>query len=892
MKTIGIYLFFMLTISPMIYAQQRQLSGSIKDTRGTVISDGDVSLKNRAGYILAFSRADQQGHYRITIPDSLAFANAYLEVRLLGYRAVQQQLETGRLVYDFILEEQPIAIDEVKIRPKPQIISIGDTLSYDVASFSRPEDRSIGDVIRRLPGITVAENGAIYYNGKAISNLYIHGDDLMDGRYSLAPKIISKDMVERVDIMQNHQPIKVLQNKVFTDDVAMNLVFKNPEKLNLGGQVMIGGGLPQLYDMATNMLAFNQKFKTLNSLQANNSGINYWGDLEQLGTPLGRSNAPISTPRTLLSVSTIGSPNIPMENYYFNRSSALNINSLYNTKNDLQLKLNTQLYLDRNHMTFYSHTAYYLPGDTIEYDEYQYNTNRPKELNLSLTATKNSEKYFLNNTLKMELADRGKQSALRINNADLDQRISERNKRFSNDFSFTPALRYSNVADFSWHISYYETPQTLSIDSGLHTQVLNDGVPYMMLGQAARIPTVYSNASISYRVQNLGPIKQRYLMGVMNEWQELSSRIGLTQLNGITNDYDQDAGNDLKWNRNRYQLQSEYSIHQERWDANLTLPLIYQTIAYRQESYQLDQHKQRLFLNPSANFRVYVNSEDYIRLSYAYQNLYGNITNVYHGAILNNYRTLTTNDQELPEQTMQSSSLYYNFQRSVTMLFSHAELSYRKIQANTIQSSILNNDIRQNILLPLKHQQNVLSAGFGVSKYIFALNTTAKFGMNWNRTRYDQFINQTRLPFDNHVHSANIGLDGRFFRQVTLRYEGTGARSRSLPKGDLSANMTNSIWRFSQGLTIGYTPIRNLDTHIEVKNFLLTQQDKNDLNYSFVNMRLRYKSVRLKTDFSLDINNLMGIENYEIVDLTSNQMSINNYTLRGRMGILRATFNL
>lgn len=57
-------------------------------------------------------------------------------------------------------------------------------------------------------------------------------------------------------------------------------------------------------------------------------------------------------------------------------------------------------------------------------------------------------------------------------------------------------------------------------------------------------------------------------------------------------------------------------------------------------------------------------------------------------------------------------------------------------------------------------------------------------------------------------------------------------------------------------------------------------------------MRLRYKSVRLRTDFSLDINNIMGIKNYEIVDLTSNQLSINNYTLRGRMGLLRATFNL
>src|SRR5690606_29824056 len=134
-------LFLMWAMTSISYGQQRQLSGTIKNTDGTAISEGDVSLKNRQGYILAFSRADQQGHYRIAVPDSLAFENGYLEVRLLGYKAVQQALENGRLVYDFVLEEQPIAIDEVRIRPRPHIISIGDTLSYDVASFSRPEDR-------------------------------------------------------------------------------------------------------------------------------------------------------------------------------------------------------------------------------------------------------------------------------------------------------------------------------------------------------------------------------------------------------------------------------------------------------------------------------------------------------------------------------------------------------------------------------------------------------------------------------------------------------------------------------------------------------------------------------------------------------------------------------
>jgi hypothetical protein len=55
-----------------------------------------------------------------------------------------------------------------------------------VNSFSKEQDRSIGDVLKRMPGIEVLPDGKILYQGKAINKYYIEGLDLLEGKYNLA----------------------------------------------------------------------------------------------------------------------------------------------------------------------------------------------------------------------------------------------------------------------------------------------------------------------------------------------------------------------------------------------------------------------------------------------------------------------------------------------------------------------------------------------------------------------------------------------------------------------------------------------------------------------------------------------------------------------------------
>jgi hypothetical protein len=174
------------------------------------------------------------------VPDTLNLQKAYLEINLLGYKkTIFKDLQTDQAL-QIELEESRIALEDIRIS-KERITRLGDTLEIDIASFVKPEDRSIGDVLKRIPGMEILESGEIVYNGKSLSNFYIDGGDLLGDRYGVGTKAIQHKMVEKVQIIQNHQPIKVLQNRVFTDQVALNLVIKEEARLTLTGNTMGSG---------------------------------------------------------------------------------------------------------------------------------------------------------------------------------------------------------------------------------------------------------------------------------------------------------------------------------------------------------------------------------------------------------------------------------------------------------------------------------------------------------------------------------------------------------------------------------------------------------------------------------------------------------------------------
>lgn len=880
---------FMLSIAISGYSQQFQISGTLKNRSSPKpLNNVTVLLKNNFGKIVSYGISNEAGKFRLTIPDTVQNTSCFIEINPIGYKQIRQPYTKLQSIYDFWMEEYTAQLAGVEVKTILPVKKKGDTLSYDVSSFARREDRSIGDVINRMPGMTVANDGQISYNGKNIANLYIHGDDLMDGRYGVATKSITKEMIKSVDVMQNFQPQKVLKDKVLTQDVVVNLVLKDENSVRLAGQAMLGAGLPEQHDIAINAMIFNKTIKTLNSIKGNNSGIDYKNDLNQYGAEDLLSSMDNARPEQLLSAATIDKPVIPLQYYYFNRSGLINTNSLYNSKDSLQVRSNIQVYADRNAFNFISKQENYIIGDTIRYNQMQQVLRQPLAINATFTAQANRSRYFLIDKISFNLTGDNTNSRLNFNNSSFNQQLTGHIYHFSNKFNWIPLLKSKGLLNMRWNIDSYLGSQTLLVDTGLNNRVLNYGKPYLATEQYIRIPVFFSDASVEYIIGGKHLIRSSYEAGVLNEWQQLNSTLTLTQTDNSKNRYQGDAGNHVRWQRNKAYITVTHTMKSNDWEVSVSAPLSWQSIRYYQDDYALDETFRRTYINPHINIKRYVNSEDHFLINYSYSNRFGNISGIYRGVILANYQSLIANDAQLQERVSSSAGIRYNFQRSIILLFINAAIQYNRVTANSILSSVITNNEQRTILLPYANDQSNIHASLGVSKYIFRLKTKFSLNASWRRGYYEQFINAQKLPFINDAFSLHIGIDGKLVNDVTFSYYGLGIWNNSFAN---TSGIYNSMKLFDHSMGITYAPASRFILNLKARQLYSVRPNLPDMNYWHVDATARYNLKKLRSDLELGLTNLLNTKEYKMVGLSSNQFTFSNYETRGLMLIVRANFS-
>lgn len=219
---------------------QTVIGGSVLNAQGKPIEAYVSVTDKKTGSILAYSDVDNKGNYKLsfeTDADSVVVTASGLTIgnHPKTVPNCSQQIS-------FRPKEEILQLQEVMVKAK-KIRQDGDTLSYNVASYSQQGDRVIADVLKRMPGIEVSGDGGIKFNGKGISKFYVEGMDLLQGRYGIATNNVNAQDVASVQVLQNHQPVKALRGKMLTDDVAMNLKLKSSSKGTLGVNAMVGGGI-------------------------------------------------------------------------------------------------------------------------------------------------------------------------------------------------------------------------------------------------------------------------------------------------------------------------------------------------------------------------------------------------------------------------------------------------------------------------------------------------------------------------------------------------------------------------------------------------------------------------------------------------------------------------
>lgn len=859
---------------------QQQITGKITDIKGLPVPSVNITLKNNKGLVSGFSTSDKDGTYHIKrteFTDGLV-----LTVTAIGYETRTTAVTGLNRNYNIVLTESEINLKTVVVKNRPVLTVNGDTLNYKVSDFAGKQDRTIGEVLKKMPGIVIAENGKITYNGKDISNLYIDGDNILDDRYNIGTKI-PQSAVEKVQVIEKDQPVKMLRKNNISQDVALNLVITEKGRLNLMGDAATGLGVPGKFDASGTALLFKKDVKFINNVQGNNIGIDPGIELtgyNMAGYPDKTGN---NKPGYFLSAGAAGVPLLPENRSLFNKSGLINLNDLYKLNKDLQIRASIAYLYDQRNQQYKKSSATYLSGQTINYNEQQDNDIRLQKLRAQFNFNGNTEKYYLNNILLLAYAPVTTNSNLVINSIHANQYLKQQTFDVSNELNYSKKLESANAVNFYSLLSSSSQPELLSVKPGLNEAILNNGAPYEGLNQYVKIPTLFNNNYLSFSLVK-NRFTQTYKGGFSIQQQKLKSGLYSIQHNTEI-PISKDMVNDLNWLKTKLYMEADYEYAGEKLKGSVSIPLSYHKIGYNDPDRTLNKSLDKIFINPLLNIRYQTGSENYVSANYSFKNDLGTIEDIYQSTILKNYRSLFANNAPVSEQHAHHISAGYDFKKTTELFLFNLKASYKNTSLNTISSYTISNQTQQRIILPLKNKNTDLSVEANASKYIFNWGSTINTGISYSQNKFDQLQNEELLPITSRTFSFRAGVETKLTSFLKWSYNANYSTNQNS-----SIGFKTSYQQLNQKSSLTVTGVNNLLMTISAEHILTHQSEMAGLSYLFTDINAQYKLKALHTDLQFGITNLADIKKFEAINISANTFTSGTYYIPGRVAMLKATF--
>ncbi len=212
----------------------------------------------------------------------------------------------------------------------------------------------------------------------------------------MATRNIEAKDIATVQVFENHQPVKALRDKVFSDEAAVNLKLKDQARGMLAINAKLGVGLkPLRWDNELTAMQFKKRRQQLSTYGGNNTGSSAAGSAVRMHYPEPPGAATVS-----LGIQSPSTPAISENRYLFNRAHVLAVNNLYAAGNDSRVTVNLNYLNDRRQKSSFSRSAYYLPADSVlVMEESLASGERISELGASVRFSRNTSLFFQENQL-------------------------------------------------------------------------------------------------------------------------------------------------------------------------------------------------------------------------------------------------------------------------------------------------------------------------------------------------------------------------------------------------------------------------------------------------------------------------------------------------------------
>lgn len=869
MKLCAVFFFFIIA-NIFSLTSQNIVSGRVtdKETRES-IGGVVITLLDGNGETIAYDITKKDGSFSIRLNRELT--ELTLESRLLGYENYTQKIEnkTQQLYIEMSFGE--IELREVVVKSRP-IWNREDTLVYSVDAFKSVGDKTIGDLLKKLPGVEVSESGGIKYQGEAINKFYIEGLNLLENRYGIATNNVPVEAVQNVEVIENHQPVNSLKDVVASSNAAINLRLKKDKMERPVGTITLGAGFSDEWLWLAEAFALSAgKSKQLIAMyKTNNAGKDIASELNvQTLSPGEFQDVSRYTPKTLLNARSFNYPPLEKKRYLMNNSHVISLNNLWKTGENATLRFNVQYLFDKQKESINQTSDYFLPNGRLQITENNLLTYKQNMMDAAVTYTNNNEKYYFNNSLTWTSEWTNAFSSVLMNEIGVHQRFSLPAHLLKNDLNYIlrTKKRIWDVTSFS---VYSTQPQLLTVKTDTIDREQS---------QLIELKGFYSRNS-TYYSWNWGR-SAVLLKGALE--------VSLDNFNSqLTHPVFSDSTRaDIAADYFNLELTPSYTYQASRLrltaDVNIKQHLIHlsEKKKHKNDAYRF------IFADPSLRITYNATPMLNLRAGYRYNHSVGDFMELLDVYIMPAYRNFYKRADFLSLNKRHSFSGGFRFRNPLTTFFLNSSILFAPSFRNLIGSQRLVGTELISGSKELNTRSDMWMWQSYIGKYFADIRTNVSLSVNYNSLKTQKLQQGIVYPFS---------LSGwTFFPKVNLKISDNCSVSYQAVLSNRTTEIETGLssfkaqlWQAANQLSAFYLIGKKWQFNIRAEHNYNDLDKSNSVKMFFADASISYKSNGF--EFNLSANNIFNQENYSYSIFTGLDNFSYVYNLRPRMLMASISF--
>lgn len=845
------FYLILLTIIPTLpaHGQETTIQGLVVETGSkTPVRGAVVTIRNNKNTILYNTQTSTKGEFSLMVKREKV-ADATLVVSSMTHQTVQCTL-TSQTFYRMEMQPKAFEIKDVYVKPD-KITHRNDTTSYLVSSFATQKDRTIGDVLRKLPGIDVSKEGTVSYNGKAIDQFLVEGVDLFDGQYNIATRNISHDIISRVDVVENFQSKKTMRKNKAEGGTALNLALKDKAKGRWSGNVRAATGLPKLWEsegFGARLSAVNQTSLTAKS---NNTGKDIMSENKMLTLDELLRRVSTSTPTPFISTS-LGRPgSLDEGRTRFGRTHIVNVGNVQKVSETGILR--TKLYYsdDRNTAVREHGLSYFLADTTLTRTTTEHGIFNNRELSAAILFKNDKERSFFSNEIKYASTWKRNRTITRGDDNNQSETHSDMHS-IENNLQWIRAIGKHHAKLTSVN-QYRFMPERLA--------VINDSTRQQDVKRRQFLSSTQLNLTFNTR-----------------RWALEMNAEGRIQVMDIENDY---------------RTMPLDTTFYENANINYTALIVQPTITYKHRGlrgtlqmplnvchYFGTSVANRLFFSPNLSLNWDINSRWKIGAKMSINRQEPAVNDSHAMPILVDYRTFEMSPINFYGSRSCQKMAYVSYADYAHMLFVRASVGYDTRYSNLSRTkSVDRHGMTHYSTVESDNNSHGIMALVTISKRLEWLKGTFNARCVLSQNTSSMYQNGINTEFKTGSLQTSASLNSNVWTWLDIAYRA----QHSINALEISA-MKNRTKLLIQELELTLMPTDALNFSLSAEHYASYFNDGARKHTFFADFSCLYKYH--KTDFTLHLNNILNQRYYNNATYNNLSSNYNQYALRGRTLII------